>query len=61
MPMPQDKKRTRRNAHQGLQFHELRHTQVTLFIGNSVDFKTVQHDTVNNYTHFGPAALSASA
>lgn len=36
-------KRTRRTDYTGLNFHELRHTQATLLIGNGADIKTVQN------------------
>ena len=32
-----------RKGYRGLKFHELRHTQATLLIGNGADIKTVQH------------------
>ena len=55
----QGRKRIRRNAYQGLNFHELRHAQATLLIGNGADIKTAQHRlghssaslTMNIYAH----------
>lgn len=35
-------KRTKRTGYEGLNFHELRHTQATLLIGSGADIKTVQ-------------------
>lgn len=36
------RKRSRKAAYRGLTFHELRHTQATLLIGDGADIKTVQ-------------------
>lgn len=52
-------KRRRKSGYVGLCFHELRHTQATLLIGNGCDIKTVQHrlghadvqTTLNIYSH----------
>lgn len=35
--------RARKTGYKGLTFHELRHTQATLLIGNGADIKTVQN------------------
>lgn len=35
--------RIKRTGHEGLQFHELRHTQATLPVINGADIKTVQN------------------
>lgn len=51
-----------RNGFQGLKFHELRHTQATLLLGNGTDVKTVQTRlghanasiTLNTYAHALP-------
>ena len=53
------RKRERKKKYMGLNFHELRHTQATLLIGNGTDIKTVQHRlghstaslTMNIYAH----------
>lgn len=51
--------RHKKRQYTGLNFHELRHTQATLLIGNGADIKTVQHRlghssaslTMNIYAH----------
>ena len=53
------RKRYRRTGYVGYNFHELRHTQATLLIGQGADVKTVQHRlghssaslTMNIYAH----------
>ena len=53
------RKRIRKAKYEGLNFHELRHTQATLLIGSGADIKTVQtrlgHSsaqlTMNIYAH----------
>lgn len=53
------RKRKHKRKYVGLNFHELRHTQATLLIGNGADIKTVQHRlghssaslTMNIYAH----------
>ncbi len=55
----QGRKRHRRAGYVGYNFHELRHTQATLLIGQGADVKTVQHRlghssatlTMNIYAH----------
>ena len=55
----QGRKRHRRSGYVGYNFHELRHTQATLLIGQGADVKTVQHRlghssaalTMNIYAH----------
>ena len=55
----QGRKRYRRTGYVGYNFHELRHTQATLLIGQGADIKTVQHRlghssaalTMNIYAH----------
>ena len=55
----QGRKRHRRSGYVGYNFHELRHTQATLLIGQGADIKTVQHRlghssaalTMNIYAH----------
>lgn len=62
-------KRTRKSSYEGLCFHELRHTQATLLIGNNCDIKTVQHrlghadveTTLNIYSHAIDANDEAAA
>ena len=56
---PNGAKHTKRSGYRGYNFHELRHTQATLLIGNGADIKTVQsrlgHSsvslTMNIYAH----------
>lgn len=55
----QGRRRIRRTGYVGYNFHELRHTQATLLIGQGADVKTVQHRlghssaslTMNIYAH----------
>lgn len=53
------KQRVHRKKYDGLNFHELRHTQATILIGNGADVKTVQNrlghaqpNMTMGYTHF---------
>jgi len=40
---PSGTRHVKRSGYHGYNFHELRHTQATLLIGNGADIKTVQH------------------
>ena len=61
--------RRHKSSYTGLCFHELRHTQATLLIGNGCDIKTVQHrlghadveTTLNTYSHAIDANDAAAA
>jgi len=58
-----NRKPNTRRYYKGLKFHELRHTHITLQIGNGIDFKTVSEraghkktsTTMDIYTHAIPA------